>query len=128
MSPGTQQGRPGRGGPESADGRSDRDRVYTAHVVNCQPSTTETAATLDDAIDAADRDWWSMGAQLSLAQLAATGQGFTAEHVADLVGEPSEPHLVGVAFAKAQRDGVIVTVGAAIGRDGTPRRVWWGAS
>lgn len=82
---------------------------------------------LDRAIDVAERDWWSQGAAMAIRQLALTGRGFTSEHLIELCGYPHESHLVGAAFAAAQRSGVITAVGAVIGRDGEPRRVWWAA-
>lgn len=85
-------------------------------------------AGLEQAIEIAERDWWSQGAALAIRQLAMSGRGFTSEHLVDLCGMPNESCLVGAAFAAAQRTGAITTVGAVIGRDGVARRVWWATS
>ena len=82
-------------------------------------------AGLDRSLRVSRRDWWSDGAALAIKQLALAGHGFTSEHLVELVGEPHEPHLLGAAFASAQRSGTIQMVGAVIGRDGKARRVWW---
>lgn len=87
---------------------------------------TAASGGLERALQVAQRDWWSDGAALAIKQLATAGRGFTSEHLIDLVGEPHEPHLLGAAFAAAQRSRVIEAIGATIGRDGKPRRIWWG--
>jgi hypothetical protein len=93
-------------------------------------ATTETEPTvvtgLDRAIDNAATDWWFQGALLAIKQLGRSGRGFTADHVLDMVGAPTDPHYVGAVFAAAQRQRIVEAVGARVGRDGRLVRVWWG--
>jgi hypothetical protein len=81
---------------------------------------------LECAIENASTDWWFAGALLAIKQLAISGRGFTADHLLDMVGAPSDPHYLGAVFAAAQRQHVIEPVGARVGRDGRLVRVWWG--
>lgn len=81
---------------------------------------------LTTAIDNAVRDWWFVGASAAIRQLALAGRGFTADHLLDLVGEPTDPHYVGAAFAAARRSNIIEPVGCRVGRGGRLVRVWWG--
>lgn len=63
--------------------------------------------------------------------LAATGQEFTADQVRQQV-DPASPQLLGAAFSRAARDGIIVCVGATTSaspsRHGGLLRVWRGVS
>ena len=80
---------------------------------------------LDRAIENAESDWWTTGALLAIQQLAKIGRGFDVDHVLDLVGEPTDPHYLGAAFAVARRQKIIEPVGARVGRGGRLVRVWW---
>ena len=84
-----------------------------------------TTTGLEQAITNASADWWHEGALLAIRQLAAAGRGFTADDVRDLTGEPADPHYWGAAFAAARKLKIIEPLGARIGRDGRPARVWW---
>lgn len=81
---------------------------------------------LDRAVQVARRDWYGQGCARAIRQLAATGRPFTAHDVRDLVGASDDPHMIGAAFAAAQRSKLITVVSAVIGPDGNPRRVWAG--
>jgi hypothetical protein len=83
-------------------------------------------AGLEQAIENASSDWWFQGALVAVKQLALSGRGFTADHVLDMVGAPTDPHYVGALFAAAQRLRIVEAVGARVGLDGRLARVWWG--
>jgi hypothetical protein len=90
---------------------------------------TETHSTTDGlerAIAKASADWWAQNALLAIQQLARSNRAFTAEHVLDMVGAPTDPHYVGAVFAIAQRKRIAEAVGATIGPDARLLRVWWG--
>jgi hypothetical protein len=65
---------------------------------------------------------------LAISQLARSGRGFDIDDVLDLVGEPTDPHYPGAAFASARRQKLIEPVGARVGRGGRLVRVWWGVA
>jgi hypothetical protein len=81
---------------------------------------------LEQAIANASSDWWFRGALVAIRQLALAGRGFTADHLLDMVGAPTDSHHVGALFAAAQKLRIIEAVGARVGRDGRLVRVWWG--
>src|SRR5215212_1619225 len=83
---------------------------------------------LDRAIENAESDWWTQGALTAIRQLARDRRGFTIDDVLDLVGEPTDPHYPGAAFASARRQKVVEAVGARVGRGGRLVRVWWGVA
>jgi len=89
---------------------------------------TETADGLGHAIDNASTDWWTQGALLAIQQLARGGRGFDVDHLLDMVGEPTDPHYLGAAFAMAQRLKITEPVGARVGRGGRLVRIWWGVT
>lgn len=83
-------------------------------------------AGVNAAIDNAATDWWFQGSLQAVKQLAMTGRGFTADHLLDMVGEPTDPHYVGAVFAVAQRQRIVEAVGCRIGAGGRLLRIWWG--
>lgn len=91
------------------------------HHVRRYP-TSGFAAVIESASD----DCWSIEAALAIAQLGRRSLGFDASHVVEMVGEPTDPHQLGAAFSAAYRKGLIEPVGARIGSNGRPCRVWWG--
>ena len=72
-----------------------------------QTTSTEGNSTVNDGLERpitkAAADWWAQNALLAIQQLARSNRGFTAEHVLDMVGPPSDHHYVGAVFAIAQR-------------------------
>src|SRR5829696_4450854 len=92
------------------------------------PAENYGAASLDRAIANAAADWWTQGALTAIRQLAREHRGFTIDDVLDLVGEPTDPHYPGAAFASARRQKVVEPVGARVGRGGRLVRVWWGGA
>src|SRR5215218_3053041 len=95
------------------------------------PAENNGEASLDGlerAIENAVADSWTQGALTAIRQLARDRRGFTIDDVLDLVGEPTDPHYPGAAFASARRQKLIEPVGARVGRGGRLVRVWWGVA
>lgn len=74
--------------------------------------------------------WFTDGVLRAIDTLAATGRPFTAEHIAELVGEPEHPNQWGPPFALARSRGVIEHHGAIHAhkrsRKGALLNVWIG--
>ena len=113
MSPGEHRSRPGQDGSRSSDKASTSQPAYD------NPG-------LRQSIDNSADDWLTMGWLSAIRHLAASPRRFTADDVRDLAGSATDFHYHGAAFASAAREGLIEAVGARIGRDGRPLRVWVG--
>src|SRR5829696_5054514 len=107
--------------PGNRSGPGVRTETATGNATN--PSLSDG---LNRAIENAAADWWTQGALTAIRQLARDSRGFTIDDVLDLVGEPTDPHYPGAAFASARRQRLIEPVGARVGRGGRLVRVWWG--
>lgn len=73
-----------------------------------------SAALRDHGIDQADQNtdtWWKSCADRAIEYLAASGQPFSADHVAALIPAPDHPCRWGGRFHAAVRAGVIVPIG-----------------
>ena len=105
--------------PGNRSGPGVRTETATGNASN--PSLTDGG--LDRAIENAASDWWTQGALTAIRQLARDRRGFTIDDVLDLVGEPTDPHYPGAAFASARRQKVVEAIGARIGRGGRLVRV-----
>jgi hypothetical protein len=110
-----------RAGPEASP-------LEVAPATGCTSTHVDSMPSdgLDRAIAKAEADWWAQNALLAIKQLAMSGRGFTADHVLDMVGAPTDHHYLGAVFAIAQRQRIAEAVGATLRRDSRLLRVWLG--
>jgi hypothetical protein len=110
--------------PAQTGRRSETAAAKTSNpVVHSRACRTESAPLTLAALSAALRDygihqanencdvWWKSCADRAIDYLAATGEPFSADHVAALVPEPDHPCRWGARFHAAVHAGVIRPVG-----------------
>ncbi len=113
----TYEGRPATGRPsENATTRKLLANDSRARRATSAPLTLTalSAALRDHGIHQADENtdsWWKSCADRAIDYLAATGEPFSADHVAALVPEPDHPCRWGARFHAAVRAGVVRPVG-----------------
>lgn len=83
-------------------------------------------------VDAAEDPAWRAAADVAIAELAASGEEFTAEDVRRIAGDPTHPNAMGARFRAAAQAGIIRRVGyrasSRVQLHAHPIAVWVGRS